>query len=476
VIVGDINRSDAESMVESFFGAWKGDEMLKNKYTKPSKNGGNRVIFVNKPGAVQSYIQVTFPMNILPGAEDQLPLSVLNAVLGGGAFGNRLMQNLREDKAYTYGCRSALSIEKEGSIFNAGGNFRNSVTDSSITEILKEIDGITNGYVTDEELKSTKASMAGSFARSLESPTTLARFALNIIRNDLSKDYYQTYLKRLDAVTKEDLLNMAQKYFTPKNCNIVIVGNSDVLATISKFDADGIIEKLDAFGNEVKEIEQADISADELIEKYIRATTITTSAKELTKKLKKVKSIKQNIIFTMSQAPFPLQSTRVWTTPNGEGTKIEANGMIFQKTYFDGKEGFSSNMQTGKKDLTAEEITAKNKATGLFPEMNYKTSGMVYEIQGLERNASGDMYILKMNDGKSESFDYFDSKTFMKVKSIKIEVEEGEVQESTTNYSNFKEVGGFLFPHTMVLSIGEVGLNGELKEILINQGSLAEFK
>lgn len=476
VIVGDINRKEAEAAVESYFANWTGEKVIKINYKRPEKNQGNRVLFVNKPGAVQSFILVSFPMKIESGSDDELALSVLNGILGGGTFNNRLIQNLREDKAYTYGCSSGTSIRKEGALFYAGGNFRNAVTDSALTEILKEIDGICNGYVTEAELKSTKASMAGDFGRSLESPTTIARFALNIIRNNLSKDYYQTYLKKLDAVTKEDLLNVAQKYLTPKNCNIIVVGNEEVLEKIGKFDADGTIEKLDAFGNEVKEIEKADISADELIEKYIRATTLTTSNKQLLKKLKKVKAVTKNTTLTMTQAPFPIQSKEVWTAPNGEGTKIEANGMVFQKSYFDGKTGYSSNMQTGKEDMKPEEIAARTKSTGLFPEMNYKTSGMKYEIVGLERNVAGDMYILKTNDGMSEGFDYFDTKTFMKVKSTKTMEVDGDIQESTKVYSNYKEVGGFLFAHKITSSMAGVVFNGEMKEILINQGSLEDFK
>ena len=81
---------------------------------------------------------------------DYLTLKVLNGVLGGGAFGNRLMQNLREDKAYTYGCRSGVSVSENGSWFVAGGNFRNEVTDSAIHEILHELKMITSELVTDE--------------------------------------------------------------------------------------------------------------------------------------------------------------------------------------------------------------------------------------------------------------------------------------------------------------------------------------
>jgi len=476
VIVGDITRAEAEKVVDTYFLKWTGKTVPKQEYKMAPKNTGNRVIFVNKPGAVQSYIQVTFPADIVPGASDQLPLTVMNGVLGGGTFGNRLTQNLREDKAYTYGCRSSFDVQREGSYFSAGGNFRNDVTDSAIVQILMEIEGMTEGYVKAEELSQTKASMAGGFARSLESPSTVARFALNIIRNGLSIDYYQTYLKKLDAISKEDVLNMSQKYLLAKNCNIIVVGNESVLAKIEQFDADGKIEKLDAFGNELKDIAPADITADELIKKYVYAVAQSTSDKKMAKKLKKVKSVSQKYDFKMSQVPFPISSSTIWVAPNSEGMKLEGGGMVLQKSYFDGKAGAETNMQTGTTPIKGDDIAAKNKSVGLFPEMNYKTTGMTYELLGIENQNGTNMYVLKTNDGKTESFDYFDTKTFMKLKTYKISQSEDGPQESTTVYSDYKDVGGFLFPHKMTVSFGEMAMNGEVKEILINSGAIADYK
>jgi predicted Zn-dependent peptidase len=468
VIVGDITKDQATKIVDQYFAKWTGPEAYKAETGDGQFNKGNRVIFVKKPGAVQSVIQVSFPVKMRTGDINQLPLNVLNGILGGGGFGTRLMQNLREDKAYTYGCYSSLNVTEDGSWLSIGGNFRNEVTDSAITQILDELDKITNGYVTDDELNLTKSSMAGGFARSLESPSTIARFALNIIKNNLSKDYYQTYLKRLEAVNKEDVLTMAQTYFTARNCNIVVVGNEEILEKLKQFDADGKIEMLDAFGNEVKEMKKADISKEVLIDKYIFAVTKTTSMKAAAKKLKKIKSVEKTTELSMSQIPFPIKNTELWIAPNIEGQKMEGQGMVFQKTYFDGTTGAATSMQTGKKDLTAEEIAAKKKSFGLFPEMNYAKSGMNYEILGIENVNGMDAYVLKLSDGKTESFDYYDVKTFMKIKSISITNEGEETVESSASFSDFKEVNGLLFPHTVNIAMGEAAFAGKVTSITIN--------
>jgi predicted Zn-dependent peptidase len=468
VVVGDINRKEVEAVIEKYFKSWSGKAPETAEYAFAKPSNGARVIFVNKPGAVQSVISITFPLDIAPGHPDYLKLQALNGILGGGVFGNRLMQNLREDKAYTYGCRSSLSINEYGSYFSAGGNFRNEVTDSSITEILYELERIIKDKVEDDEIKLTKSFMAGSFARSLESPSTVARFARNIIKYNLPKDYYQTYLQQLDAVSKDDLLAMAKKYINVQNCNIIVVGNEEVIDRLKQFDADGKIERMDAFGNPVIERAKADISADELIDRYIKAVAMGCQGKKLAKKFKKLKSYEEVFEYTMDQMPFPMLSTRIWKSPNVEGNKMEGNGMVFQKSYFDGEYGVSTNMQTGLTKMEPAEIEAKNKSVGLFPEMNYKTSGMTYELLGIEEVDGKPCYVLKTNDGQDESFKYYDKSTYLKVQSITITTEGEETRESVITMGDYQEYGGFLFPNTMNINIGPMSLSGTVKTREVN--------
>lgn len=476
VIVGDINKVDATTMVEKYFGSWTGGAIYKSTLVDANSISGNRVIFVNKPGSDQSVISITFPMNIKPSDEDYMKLTVLNGILGGGVFGNRLMQNLREDKAYTYGCRSRIDVNNDGSTFYAGGNFRNEVTDSAIVQILIELDRVTDAYVEDDELNMTKSSMAGSFARSLEEPSTIARFALNIIRNELPKDYYQTYLKQLAAVTKEDVLMVAQKYLTASKCNIIVVGNEEVIDKLSKFDTDGKIEKLDAFGNEVSDRIASDITADELFTKYATVVAMGSTGKALTKKLKSIKSFEVKTEMTIPQAPSTGLITQVWTSGGAEGSKMEMMGRVIQKSYFDGTTGGSTS-QGVTKALTAEEIAEKKKSYGLIPEMNYAKSGMGYEMLGIEDYDGKQCYVIKLTNGGTVTFEYFDKELYQKVASVMIVKEEGETQEISYTYGDYKEYNGFLFPETVNLSVSGMTLPGKVKSREMNaKVDIANFK
>jgi hypothetical protein len=310
--------------------------------------------------------------------------------------------------------------------------------------------------------------MAGGFARSLERPQTVARFALNTIKQKLAPDYYQNYLQQLEAISKEDVLRVAQQYFTAKNCHIIVVGNEEILPKLLVFDTDGKIEKLDAFGAPIKETKSADITADQLIEAYAMAVTGTTSKKALLKKVKTLKSYSRESEMSSAQIPFVLTSTDYFWNGGNEASKMEMPGMVLQKSYFDGKSGYTFSMQGGREDLKAEEIAAKQKASGFIPELNYKANGMNYELKGIENIDGKDCYVLYTNDGMSESYDYYATQTFMKMRSTNIRKMGEETVETTTNYSEYKEVDGFKFAHAFSMSVGKMMLNGVVKTISVN--------
>lgn len=474
VIVGDISKEEALNITKKYFGSWTGKQSYKNDLGYGKKAKGNQVYFVKKPGAVQSVVYVTFPIEMKSGDKNQLPLTVLNGILGGGGFGTRLFQNLREDKAYTYGCYSNVTVTENGSWMSAGGNFRNAITDSAIIEILKEFDVITTELVKDDELSLTKSSMSGNFGRSLERPQTIARFALNIKKNNLDSDYYKTYLQRLEAVTKEDVLAMAKQYFTAKNCNIIVVGNEEIVDKLTKFDSDGKIEFLDPFGNPLKEGKPADITKDQLYTNYISAVTQTKNDKELAKKMKKLKSYESKTELTNPQVPAPFVMMSYWVSPQTEAEKVEGMGMVLQKSFSDGKKGYTFS-QGNRTEMTEAEVAKKAKTAGVFPELFHKDLNLT--LTGIEMIDGKEMYVVKQVDEEGESFIYFNKSTFLKEKMVAIRKQGEETVESSVTFGEYKDVGGFLFPHTTSIGFGPFTLSGKVTSIILNKKpDLSSFK
>lgn len=481
VIVGDIDKKKAKKVAEKYFAKWEGTVPFENSYAGGYVPKGNRVIFVEKPGAVQSVINVAFPVEMTPGDEDQIKLSVLNKLFGGGGFGTRLMQNLREDKAYTYGAYSRLNVNREGSWLSASGSFRNAVTDSAITQFLYEFERITKDKVTEEELELNKSSMSGSFARSLESPRTVANFALNIFRNNLPADYYQTYLKKLSNVGQDDVLTVAKKYFKPQNLNIIVVGNPDVLEKIKKFDADGTIEIFDAFGNKTKQKEyrKSDISAKEVLEKHLMAVTNAKNMKKACKTLNKIESVKKVIEVKPASSPMSLTMETYYVAPNKEMTVMQFQGMEVQKEVFNGEKGVTIQMkQTGGKDttrMTSEEIADRKAMAGLFPEIGLLKNIDELTLLGLDSLNGQDYYVIEYAEGETTNKAYYNTKTFLKEHSSSMEPTEEGVQEMSASFSEFEKHKKVLFPHKTVQIVGSQSMNATLKEIEVN-GDIEESK
>jgi predicted Zn-dependent peptidase len=463
VIVGDVTKEQAKRWAEHYFGTWEGHDKITSKYNDPYFHAGNRVLFVAKPGAPQSVITVSFPMKISSGDKNQLILNTLNGIFGGGGFGARLSQNLREKRAYTYGCYSKANVTEDGSYYSISGNFRNDVTDSAVAQILFELDRIQKSEVTDEELSGIKALLAGNFARSLEKPMTIAQFALNIIKFNLPKDYYQTYLKRLDGITKAEILDAAKQYLTASGCNIIVVGNPAILDKLKRFDSDGTIEKLDALGQEIKETKKATISKEVLIEKYLTSVTNTTSLKKAHKTITKIKTLKRETELTAPQIPMPIIKLDYLSQNDKETMLLSMAGNTIQKSVYNGDKGYDED-QRGKTPMTKESLDAKKKVAGIFPELYFTKHNINYELLGIEVVNGKDAYVLKYSDGIKETYDYFDVATFYKIRSISSE--EGNSQ--TFNYGDFKQVNGIFQPYTISIEMQGLTLNGIVKNIEIN--------
>ncbi|MDR0421214.1 MAG: insulinase family protein [Prevotellaceae bacterium] len=257
VIVGNITLADAKAEVEKYFKNWEKREVPEYKYEQPKAPEKIRVAFVHKEGAVQSEINVCYPLNYEFYNNDWFSANLMSHILGGGSSG-RLFQNLRETHSYTYGCYGELAADDVIGYYSASASVRNDVTDSAINQILFEMQRIIDTDVSEKDLASAKAFAMGSFGRSLQQPGTVAKFAVEIDKYGLPADYFKNYLKMIDAVTVEDIKMAAQKYIHPQNAWIIIVGDKKYANTLKQFVTDGKIEFYDMYGNLTDEVADCD--------------------------------------------------------------------------------------------------------------------------------------------------------------------------------------------------------------------------
>ncbi|RYZ48617.1 MAG: insulinase family protein, partial [Chitinophagaceae bacterium] len=247
VFVGDITPADAQKLASQYFGTWQKGVVPKPAYATPQPPAKTYIALVDRPSSVQSVITFAAPVPLKPGTPDAIPASVMNNILGAGST-SRLFMNLREKYGFTYGAYSSLSPDRLVGSFTASASVRNEKTDSAIGQFLHEFNRIRTEELSADEVTNMKNYLSGSFARSLESPGTIANFALNIARYNLPADYYQNYLKNLAATTPQLVQGVASKYVMPGNMHVIVVGNAKEIAEgLSKY---GEVKYFNVYGQE----------------------------------------------------------------------------------------------------------------------------------------------------------------------------------------------------------------------------------
>ena len=430
VVVGDITFEKAQAEANKYFGSWEQKKARDLSYTTPLEPQGNVVAFVPLPGAVQSVIDVTYPINLKPGTQDAIVASVLNNILGGSGFQTRLMQNLREDKAYTYGSYSSISPDEVIGAFSAGASVRNAVTDSAVTEILFEMDRLVKEPVADSTLQTVKNIMTGSFARSLERPQTIANFALNIEKYKLPKDFYETYLQKLNAVTVADVQAMAKRVLRPSNAYITVVGNREVADKLTKFAASGNVNIVNADGTPFSDLKPAPdgVTAQTVIDAFVNAM----GGKEV---FALVKSYEQ--LGEMKVGPMSLNVSMKVKDNLKIASVFKMGDKEAMKQVFDGTKGV--NIQMGmKKPMEADEVIEIKMQMDPIVEANYEKYGAKAVLKGIGKVDEVEAYVMEVTRSNGDVVtDYYSVKSGLKLMSATLQGEGEEAVMAETRYTEY---------------------------------------
>jgi predicted Zn-dependent peptidase len=224
-VVGDITPADAKRMLDSTLASWPaGGSNPSFDYPTPPAPKPTTIYLVDKPGAAQSTFAIgeVGPPRSTP---DYYALRVLNSFFGE-LFQSRLNANIREQKGYSYGVSSRFAYGRGPGAFRAGGEIVTAKSDSALIEFMKEIKGIRGERpITDEEMQAAKNALIQSLPARFASVGGVSGSISEIYTQDLPEDYYQSFVTRVNAVTKNDVLRVAQKYIDPDHLAIVIVGD-----------------------------------------------------------------------------------------------------------------------------------------------------------------------------------------------------------------------------------------------------------
>ncbi len=459
VIVGDISLKDAKSAVETYFSKWEKQDAPSQSPSMPQPLSNPMVAVGQKDGANQSLISVSYNIDLKTGADDYIKAMVMNQILGGGSFSARLFQNLREDKAFTYGAYSRLRADDWVGKFSAGASVRTSVTDSAITEIIYEMNRLKTELVSESDLELVKNSMAGNFARSLENPGTVAGFAINIDKYNLPADYYKTYLEKLHAVTPQDVQAMAKKYLTPEHALIMAIGDvAGMKKKVAKFAKDGIVKEFDFYGNEVVTNDTpTDLTANAVIENYIHAIGGKQRLSGVTDMAYEGTSSIQGML---------LKVKMYMKSPNKYFSETSVQGQILSKEVYNGEKGIINTPQ-GIVPMDEQRLKIFQEKTSLFDELQFLENGYKLEIVGTSEEAGEQVVKLKIISPAGEQKNMLYSlSTGLKVGEI-INMNGTPVKVSIKDY---QEVKGIKIPSHLIQSAFGQQVEILFETIKINEG------
>lgn len=457
IVVGDVKFKDIKKKVSKLFGSWAAGTAPAIAYSDPKDVQYTQVNFVDMPNAVQSEISVINVVNLKMTDKEYFATILANQILGGGGEG-RLFNNLREAHGWTYGAYSSVGGSKYVGDFSAATSVRNAVTDSSVVELLNEIKKIRTDLVSEEELKNAKAKYIGNFVMQVEKPATVARYALLTQTQKLPEDFYQNYIKNINAVTPADIKAAATKFFSADNARIVIVGKAaDVLPGLEARKIP--INYFDKWGNPttkpiVNKPIPAGVTAKTVIDSYIKAVGGE-------KALKAVKTVYLKAEGSIQGTP--IEMTRKTSADHKELFEIKAMGMSMVKQVVNDKGAYVT-QQGQKQDITGDDLKEMQLDAVPFEELTLSTSKDI-KLTGIEAISGADAYAVKVG----EKTYYYDAATGFKV-AVAQEVGEGDKKMTqTTYYGDYKAVKGVKVPYKVTLNMG-MELEFKVVEAKINEG------
>jgi predicted Zn-dependent peptidase len=146
----------------------------------------------------------------------------------GGQFVSRINMNLREDKGYTYGARTAFEFRRAPGPFVLHASVQADATADAVREAIAEIQAIRGDRpITREELELGRASLTRGYPRNFETADQVARGAAQLALYELPDDYFTTFVPKVLALDEKAVTEAAARHIDPSKLLTVVVGDRD---------------------------------------------------------------------------------------------------------------------------------------------------------------------------------------------------------------------------------------------------------
>jgi zinc protease len=234
-VAGDIDTRSLQKMVEGDLGKWTPSPQisLPSPAQFNTEGGANapQVDLIDWAYDKQVYVSLQC-LSVSYAGPDFFPLMVANRILGGGST-NRLREDLRENRGFTYSASSDFyALSRYPGIWHASATVPVENVEMTVRDIRTQMDRLGREPVSSEELMRAKNDLIGNSVRLLENPEDALNIAVNAQKAGLPESVYENYTKQIAAVTPADIQRVAAKYFQPGRVHIVVVGPRDKLEPV----------------------------------------------------------------------------------------------------------------------------------------------------------------------------------------------------------------------------------------------------
>jgi predicted Zn-dependent peptidase len=230
IAVGDCEHGAIARLAAETFGDWSGPSEGETSpvLTLPQSP---RLAVVPRPRAPQSELRIGH-VAAPRGTPDYYALAVANTILGG-QFVSRVNLNLRVDKGFTYGARTAFEFRRRPGPFVLQVSVQTAATARAVEESIAEIAGIRGPRpvtpVTHEELQLAIAALTRGYARNFETCDQIARAIMQLGLHDLPDDYYAQFVPTIERVEADEVSTVMARHTDPDRLTTLIVGDVDAI-------------------------------------------------------------------------------------------------------------------------------------------------------------------------------------------------------------------------------------------------------
>ncbi|HKV55013.1 MAG TPA: pitrilysin family protein [Candidatus Binataceae bacterium] len=222
-VAGDVDADSVKGKLEKELAGLPGTVTAQAAPAAPSVPQGIHANLINRNVAQANMILGSG--GIARSNPDYYKLQVMNYILGGGGFASRLVKVVRSKGGLAYSIESGFSASKFPGSFEVVLQTKNQSAQEALRLIVGQLHDIQNEPVSDAEIGSAKKFLVGSFPLRLDRQSQIVSFMLDIELYNLGLDYADRYPKLIDAVTKDEIQQVAKQYLHPEALDLIAVAN-----------------------------------------------------------------------------------------------------------------------------------------------------------------------------------------------------------------------------------------------------------